>query len=105
MPRLEIDSTPFDLDTPHGRARAHVSEVSRPRAAMILGHGAGGGIAATDLVAARASALAQGLSVALVEQPYRVAGQRFWRTHFAAWSRSSAGGRPEPGSPVGPRRV
>jgi len=76
MPRLEIDSTPFDLDTPHGRARAHVSEVSRPRAAMILGHGAGGGIAATDLVAARASALAQGLSVALVEQPYRVAGRR-----------------------------
>ena len=42
----------------------------------MLGHGAGGGIAARDLVEAKDVALAVGLSVALVEQPYRVAGRR-----------------------------
>lgn len=48
----------------------------RPRAALVLGHGAGGGVAAPDLVAATEAALAEGFSVALVEQPYRVAGRR-----------------------------
>jgi hypothetical protein len=52
------------IDTPRGQARAHVSLPDRaatPGAAvaLILGHGAGGGIA-----------------VALVEQPYRVLGRR-----------------------------
>lgn len=42
----------------------------------MLGHGAGGGVGARDLVAAAAAAKAEGLSVALVEQPYRVAGRR-----------------------------
>jgi predicted alpha/beta-hydrolase family hydrolase len=42
----------------------------------VLGHGAGGGVEARDLVAARDAALAEGLTVALVEQPYRVAGRR-----------------------------
>jgi uncharacterized protein len=42
----------------------------------VLGHGAGGGVGARDLVAAAAAAKAAGLSVALVEQPYRVAGRR-----------------------------
>lgn len=42
----------------------------------MLGHGAGGGIGAPDLQAARAAALELGASVALVEQPYRVAGRR-----------------------------
>jgi predicted alpha/beta-hydrolase family hydrolase len=43
---------------------------------MILGHGAGGGITAHDLGLAQSVALAAGLSVALVEQPYRVAGRK-----------------------------
>ena len=47
-----------------------------PRAALVLGHGAGGGVAAQDLVAATGVALSEGFSVALVEQPYRVAGRR-----------------------------
>ena len=47
-----------------------------PRAALLLGHGAGGGVNARDLVAASGAALALGVSVALVEQPYRVAGRR-----------------------------
>jgi len=42
----------------------------------VLGHGAGGGVQAPDLVAARDAALAVGLAAALVEQPYRVAGRR-----------------------------
>lgn len=42
----------------------------------MLGHGAGGGIAAKDLVTAADVALSLGISVALVEQPYRVAGRR-----------------------------
>jgi predicted alpha/beta-hydrolase family hydrolase len=65
-----------DIATPHGLARAHLDEVARPRAALVLGHGAGGGIAAPDLVAARDAALECGLSAALIEQPYRVAGRR-----------------------------
>ena len=43
---------------------------------MILGHGAGGGIGAPDLVAVTRAALAERVDVALVEQPYRVAGRR-----------------------------
>ena len=42
----------------------------------MLGHGAGGGVGAPDLVAATHAAGAAGVSVALVEQPYRVAGRR-----------------------------
>jgi predicted alpha/beta-hydrolase family hydrolase len=42
----------------------------------VLGHGAGGGVEAPDLIAARDVALAVRVSVALVEQPYRVAGRR-----------------------------
>jgi predicted alpha/beta-hydrolase family hydrolase len=68
--------TVLDLDTPHGRARAHLHTAERPRAAVLLGHGAGGGVAARDLLAAADAARAEGLSVALVEQPYRVAGRR-----------------------------
>ena len=43
---------------------------------MILGHGAGGGVGAPDLVAVTGAALGEGVDVALVEQPYRVAGRR-----------------------------
>jgi predicted alpha/beta-hydrolase family hydrolase len=65
-----------ELATPHGPARAHLHPVASPRAALVLGHGAGGGVQAPDLQAAAAAARAEGVSVALVEQPYRVAGRR-----------------------------
>ena len=42
----------------------------------MLGHGAGGGVESPDLVGAAEAAHEAGLSVALVEQPYRVAGRR-----------------------------
>ena len=66
----------LEVDTPHGPARAHLQLVERPRGALVLGHGAGGGVSAPDLVAAAEVAVSEGLSVALVEQPYRVAGRR-----------------------------
>jgi uncharacterized protein len=66
----------LELDTPHGPARVHLEPADEPRAALVLGHGAGGGVTARDLVAASTAARAAGYSVALVEQPYRVAGRR-----------------------------
>jgi uncharacterized protein len=66
----------LDIDTPHGPARAHVLLPADPRGALILGHGAGGGVDAPDLLAASRAAEAVGFSVVRVEQPYRVAGRR-----------------------------
>ena len=65
-----------EIDTPHGPARVHAQLVELPRAALVLGHGAGGGVTARDLVAAGEAALELRVSVVLVEQPYRVAGRR-----------------------------
>ena len=65
-----------DIETPRGPARAHVEAVDHPAGALVLGHGAGGGVSAPDLAAAADAARRQNLSVALVEQPYRVAGRR-----------------------------
>jgi uncharacterized protein len=64
------------IDTPHGPARAHVRPADDPRGTLVLGHGAGGGVQARDIVTAAGAALAEGFSVVLVEQPYRVAGRR-----------------------------
>jgi predicted alpha/beta-hydrolase family hydrolase len=66
----------LELDTPHGPARAHVHTVDSPAGLLVLGHGAGGGVGSPDLVGATDAAHEAGLSVALVEQPYRVAGRR-----------------------------
>src|ERR671939_1615328 len=67
---------PMIVETPHGPARVHLREAEGARAALVLGHGAGGGVTAPDLVAATEAALAERISVALVEPPYRVAGRR-----------------------------
>lgn len=64
------------MESPSGRARVNLHAADRPRAGLVLGHGAGGGVEAPDLVAVREAALAEGVSVGLVEQPYRVAGRR-----------------------------
>lgn len=68
--------TRFEVDTPHGPARAEVHCAEDGIAALLLGHGAGGGIEAPDLVTAARAATAVGVHVALIEQPYRVAGRR-----------------------------
>jgi len=63
--------------TPHGDARVHVARpADGPRGLLMLGHGAGGGVTAHDLQLAAEEGLGAGLAVALVEQPYRVAGRR-----------------------------
>ena len=64
------------IETPHGPARVHLHPIDEPRAFLVLGHGAAGGVNAPDIVAASAAANSEGVSVALVEQPYRVAGRR-----------------------------
>ncbi|HEX5820736.1 MAG TPA: alpha/beta family hydrolase [Solirubrobacterales bacterium] len=69
MPAIEIE-------TPSGPARAQLHPVKTARAALVLGHGAGGGVDAPDLVAARDAAVAEGHTVVMVEQPYRVARRR-----------------------------
>ncbi len=69
-------ATAIEIDTPHGPARAHVTKVRGATGAVVLGHGAGGGVGAPDLVLAAEVAHAQKLGVALIEQPYRVAGRR-----------------------------
>ena len=65
----------ISVETPHGEARVHLHLVDEPRAAVVLGHGAAGGVGAPDLVAATKAARSIGASVGLVEQPYRVAGR------------------------------
>jgi uncharacterized protein len=69
-----VSAQPFD--TPRGLANAFVYAAPGARAALVLGHGAGGPVTAGDLVAARDAALSARASVALVEQPYRVAGRQ-----------------------------
>lgn len=64
------------VDTPHGPARAELHCAEEGRAALLLGHGAGGGTDAPDLVSATRAATSAGVHVALIEQPYRVAGRR-----------------------------
>lgn len=74
--RASVGVEPFDVDTPHGPARVHLHQVDEPRGALVLGHGAGGGVEAPDLKAVTKTANEVGFDVALVEQPYRVAGRR-----------------------------
>src|SRR5262249_56289462 len=64
------------VGTGEGRGGGRLEVVGEPRGALVLGHGAGGGIQAPDLVAATDAANDDGFSVALIEQPYRVAGRR-----------------------------
>lgn len=64
------------IDTPHGPARLAQRRATRPWATLVLTHGAGGGIEAQDLYALATRLPRRGITVALVEQPWRVAGLR-----------------------------
>ncbi|WP_074318916.1 alpha/beta family hydrolase [Micromonospora cremea] len=66
-----------EIDTPRGPARIDTDLPVGPAAALlVLGHGAGGSVDAPDLLAVRDAAVAAGLAVVRVTQPYRVAGRR-----------------------------
>ena len=62
--------------TPHGEGRLHTRRATSPMATMLLSHGAGGGVDARDLWALADALPAQGVSVVLFEQPWRVAGRK-----------------------------
>ncbi|HBF82684.1 MAG TPA: hydrolase, partial [Streptomyces sp.] len=64
------------VDTGAGVARITWLPARSARLVLAAGHGAGGGIEARDLQALAAVLPARGVSVALVEQPWRVAGKK-----------------------------
>jgi uncharacterized protein len=65
------------IKTPHGPASLKLDEPDgAPTALLVLGHGAGGDTDAPDLMGVRRAALAAGVAVARVTQPYRVAGRK-----------------------------
>ena len=66
----------IEVETPHGPARAHLEERDGAKGLVVLGHGAGGGVGAPDLVRAELEARKLGFATALVEQPYVVAGRK-----------------------------
>jgi len=63
-------------DTDAGTARITWHRAKKARLVLAVGHGAGGGIEARDLRALARTLPAHGVSVALVEQPWRVAGKK-----------------------------
>ncbi len=88
--------------TPAGEARITWHPADRPRTVLALGHGAGGGVEARDLAALAAALPRQGVTVALVEQPWRVAGRKVApppKTLDTAW-RSLWPALAAPGLPV-----
>ena len=64
------------IPTPVGDARVDVSTAVDRWATLVLGHGAGGGIGAVDLVALAHRLPAHGIEVIRVEQPWVVAGRK-----------------------------
>ncbi|MFE7238057.1 alpha/beta family hydrolase [Streptomyces sp. NPDC057580] len=76
MSRRETAPTAETVDTATGPARITWLPARRPRLVLAVSHGAGGGIEARDLQALAAALPARGVTVALVEQPWRVAGKK-----------------------------
>jgi uncharacterized protein len=64
------------VTTPVGDARLVADDpVGTPRCVLVLGHGAGGGIEARDLLALAAALPPLGVAVVRMEQPWRLAGR------------------------------
>lgn len=73
----EIEATAREeIDTEAGTGRVSWYEAGRPEFVLAVSHGAGGGVEARDLRALAAVLPAHGVTVALVEQPWRVAGKK-----------------------------
>ncbi|GAA0607444.1 alpha/beta family hydrolase [Streptomyces crystallinus] len=64
------------IQTPAGDARITWHRAKDPALVLALSHGAGGGVDARDLVALATALPPLGIDVALVEQPWRVAGKK-----------------------------
>ncbi|MGQ4717612.1 alpha/beta hydrolase family protein [Streptomyces anulatus] len=65
-----------NVTTDAGEARITWVRAPSPRLVLAVSHGAGGGIEARDLKALAAALPGHGVTVALVEQPWRVAGKK-----------------------------
>lgn len=76
MSRRETAPTAETVDTATGPARITWLPARSPHLVLALSHGAGGGIEARDIQALAAVLPARGVTVALVEQPWRVAGKK-----------------------------
>jgi uncharacterized protein len=68
-------STVIQVDTPQGQGRLFVDLAQQPSSILVLGHGAGGGVAAADLDLLARSLSELGTSVVRFEQPWRTAGR------------------------------
>ena len=64
------------VPTPYGDGRLDLHAARAASVTLLLSHGAGNGVEARDLAALAAALPANGVSVALFEQPWRVAGRR-----------------------------
>ncbi|WP_274561883.1 alpha/beta family hydrolase [Streptomyces spiramyceticus] len=95
------------VETGVGEARITWAEARKPRIVLAVSHGAAGGIGARDLQGLAAALPPRGVTVALVEQPWRVAGKKLapapktldagWRDLWPALAKAGlpvvAGGR------------
>ncbi|MFE9771002.1 alpha/beta family hydrolase [Streptomyces sp. NPDC005931] len=72
----QSDVTTETIGTDAGDARISWHPARRARLVLAASHGAGGGIEARDLRALAEELPAHGITVALVEQPWRVAGKK-----------------------------
>jgi len=83
-------SSTRELTTSRGPARLYeTGPVGGATGLLVLGHGAGGGCEAPDLLAATDAAVALGWRVVRVDQPWRVSGRRIAEAppHLdAAWT-------------------
>lgn len=62
--------------TPEGEGRLFLDPAAEPRALLVLGHGAGGGVTAPDLELLARRLPAIGITVVRFEQPWRTQGRR-----------------------------
>src|SRR5690349_9339355 len=68
--------TTTEVDTPHGPARVHLRRPAHAHGSVVLTHGAGGSIRAVDVSAVAVGLVAEGWTVALVEQAWALAGRK-----------------------------
>jgi predicted alpha/beta-hydrolase family hydrolase len=104
---VETDAGPARVTWHRAQKAQQGAQGQQARLVLAVGHGAGGGIEARDLRALAAELPAHGVTVALVEQPWRVAGKKLapaprtldvgWRGLWPALARPGlpvvAGGR------------
>ena len=71
----ERETVLVEVETPQGPGRWHLDPATDPAAALVLGHGAGGGVTAMDLALLARELPPRGVPVARFEQPWRLAGR------------------------------